>query len=256
MKRAKSAELAVPALLRQSFSDLWQHKRILLWTVAAVGVPLAFLVGVLRLQADSVVNTYGSFASMFMNVALIWVIMQVKEGNKVTVQQAYYDGTAAAVRFILLAMVLIFELIPLAIGLSIYSNGVAGGSFATSLPERLLLILVWLLLSLPSIFWLSRSIFSVYIIQAPGKRPFQSVRESWRLVRGHTLQVTGRLGVLALTCILLLAVPTVVLLILGSRLAQQDLALAVLQLVSTMLLLPFSNLFAYNLYQALSHDQS
>ncbi len=243
-------------LLRESAAEFWRNKRLILSIVAIVAVPLAVLGLRAPASADPSVTPdpsgaiYGSFATMFMNLALLWTVMRLGEGKKPGIRQAYYLGTAAAVRFILVALVLALSVVPLTVGAVIYISGVTGSTITTTLPEQLLLGLVWLLLAWPSAFFLTRLVFALFAVQTE-LTPTAALKSSWGLVKGKSWAVFGRLTALILLMVFVIGLAILVM-TLAFPARQVALNNSLIQLCSTLVVLPLINFYLYRLYKSLS----
>ncbi|HSH31235.1 MAG TPA: hypothetical protein VK963_01060 [Candidatus Saccharimonadales bacterium] len=241
-------------LLRQSLGQLRRHWRPLVGIVVIVAAPVSLLNASAAANPDSSLAAYGSLATVVMNAALIWSIVELHQGHPVTLQRAYYSGTAAFVRFTLVALVLALQLVPLAIGAVVYAYGTSGPAVATP-PERLLLGLICLLLALPTLYWMSRSVFSLYIVQQAGMTPVRALRQSAAIVRGQTVAVARRLIVLAIIAVTALTLPALVLAVaVGPN--QPAWLVALPQLAASLVLLPVTADYGYRLYLALVKSQN
>ncbi len=247
-------------LLSGSLSDLWQMKGTLAAVLLIIALPVAVITLSLALSNPDDSNSisplisYTSLATLFMNVALVWSIIERKTGRNVNVALAYYKGTASAVRFMLVAVVMAFEFLPFLLGATIYKNGVTGGITSAGLAEHLLLALVWALFAWPSAFLLVRSAFALIIVAAGSSTPISAMRQSFKLVKGQSLAVFGRLCVLVLVMVLLLVVPSSVVISLSNKTLQAYGSL-VLQLIATLVFLPYSSIYLYNLFLGLQNEQ-
>ncbi|MBW3538297.1 hypothetical protein KY386_02265 [Candidatus Parcubacteria bacterium] len=237
-------------LLRGSLGVMKRRWRPLVGITAVGAVTTGLLSASRDLAADPALAVYRSLATLVMNTALIWAVIRLHQGQPVTLRSAYYSGTAALVRFMLVALVLALQLVPLAAGAIIYDQGTGSAAVAVSLGERLLLGLIWLVLALPTLYWLTRSIFSLYIVQEPEVTPVQALRRSTAAVRGRTLAVARRLLVLAVLAVVVMALPPLALAVtVGLR--QPFWLLALLQLATSLVLLPLAAVYGYRLYRAL-----
>ena len=163
---------------------------------------------------------------------------------------AYYEGTAPLVRFLLVALLLALMLIPFALGSLIYINGVTGATLAASTSEKLILGLVWLVFALPSLLMIARYVLAIFAVIEPGATPMGAIHKASALVKGKTFRVAGRLLVLGLVALFILVVPTIIATSAGSSVINTW-GLVAVQLLSTLIILPVSNLYLYSLYDHL-----
>jgi hypothetical protein len=235
-------------LLKETFKSFRNHWGKLVLIALVIGAPTG-LVTLFLGAADSELAPYLSLAAVLMNLALIWSIMQLDKGERVTIKRAYYEGGTAVVRFFLVTITLALMLFPLMIGAIVFAAGVVGEGVTVSVGEQVLLGVVWLLLSFPTMFWLTRYLLSLITVVAENHTPVQALRASKKLVKGRSWTVAGRLAALGLVSLLVLALPAILLsIVVGS---EADVSRASLQLFTTTIILPFSYLYLYKLYQAL-----
>src|SRR4051794_18248608 len=95
--------------LRLTFRDWKKHFKILSIICAVVAIPTAILN--VATAGDSATQAYLSLATMIMNIVVIWAIIRLKSGHKVSVKEAYFEGSSSLVRFFLVASVLALQFI-------------------------------------------------------------------------------------------------------------------------------------------------
>lgn len=228
-----------------------RHIKMLTLVTAVVAVP-ANLIQLLVASTDTTVSAYVSLASVVMNLALIWTIIKLGDGDKaVTLRGAYYDGTASIVRFLLVSFILVAELIPLTLGLFLYNVGVIGAAPGTTNFEKGVVALIVVLMALPSLFWFNRSVLALVAAPEGALRPMAAVRKSWASVKGHSWQVLRRLLFLIVAGALLIAIPAAVLVVLYDRTTNRGF-LALLQVFASLFILPFIDIYLYKLYRELA----
>jgi hypothetical protein len=234
-------------LLQLTSRDLRANWRLLTGIVATVALPIAILSVVA--STDATISAYSSIATLLMNLALIWAIIRVKATQPTKLKQAYFEGTAVFVQFVIVAVILALQFIPAAIGLLIYTLGTSGTTVTVSAVEQALFIALAVVLALPTLYWLTRYVFSPYLLVAESLSPREALRESKALSRGNFWYILKHLVFITAIIILVLVVPSLVIALLGG--VGSNLLVAGLQLIVTLLLLPFLNLYLYNLYLGL-----
>ncbi|HUC20817.1 MAG TPA: hypothetical protein VMR98_04975, partial [Candidatus Polarisedimenticolaceae bacterium] len=110
--------------------------------------------------------------------------------------------------------------------------------------ERALLIGLAVVIALPSLWLLARSLWAMYIVFESELGPIQAIRASWKLTAGRTWATLGYLGALVVFLAGLLVVP------IGSLVGLQSLTgwfiwQPLLQLLSTLIVAPISTLYLY-----------
>lgn len=136
------------------------------------------------------------------SLAFIWALRHLLSGEKITVKQAYYEGMAPLVPFILLIFLIILQVLPMTLGaavLGIVATG-AFGSVAT-----VLFAAVFLLLTTWTLYMLSCSVIALYIATLPNMQPRQALASSKNLIRGRRWPVMRRLIFLPVLLFLTLA---------------------------------------------------
>ncbi len=121
------------------------------------------------------------------SLAFIWALRKIRKLDKVKVYQAYYEGTAQLVPAFLLCIILILFLVPISIGTTILSAGIA---FASSTTDYLLVYGSFFSLSLLSIWLFAKYWPSFYIITLPSIRPIYALKQAGALTRGHRFNIT------------------------------------------------------------------
>jgi hypothetical protein len=221
-----------------------RNAKKLMLVAAVVAVPSTLLRLAMN-EAPGDISAYLFLASVFTNLALIWAIKELDAGRPAKVKLAYYKGTASVVPFILVTFVLTFQSIPFLLGMILFVLGAVGSNVSLSLGENLLLGGMWAVLSLPTVYWLNRYLLAIFAA-AEGQPPMQALKTSKIKVKGSSWRVLGRQGALAIAIIGCLLVPTL--------LAQQldgQLLLFVMQLVTSIVILPLALVYLYKLYQDL-----
>ena len=238
-------------LIRNSFKDMWHYRGSLAPIILVIMIPVVILN--LLTNNDQTLGSYGSFATLIMNIAAITTVMRLKRGNgKVDLAEAYYAGTSRFVAFMCVVGLLGLQLIPFLIGGLVYVSGSTGATVGLGPVELFLLGGIWLLFSLPTLRWVTRSVFALYLVQDPDSRPIAAVKESSRLVRGHSWRVIGAILAGAVLMLMLLIIPSLAISTLpesASLLAK--IATSLLQIISALILVPFMSLYGYNILEAL-----
>ncbi len=244
----KTAKLpSVWRLLNSSLAVVRANWKILFGVVALVAVPSALVGLVSNLAAGTTVAAYLGLAALLMNTALIWTTAELGAGRAVTLRRAYYDGTGVLVRLMLVGLVLALCTLPLAGGLALI--GASLGTAAVQSGERILLGLVALVLALPSLLLISNYVFAIFPAAA-GDWPVTALNISRQAVRGRVWAVGGRLLALAAVLIIVLAAPTVVLMW-ASFTTGAAIWLSLLQLITSLAVLPLLMVYLHQLYREL-----
>lgn len=238
-------------IIKSSIGDAWRFKRSLLPLVLLIIIPVVVLN--LITNNDQTLGSYGSFATLVMNVAVIYAVIKLKNGTaKISVADAYYRGTGRFVAFMCVVGLLALEMIPFIIGGLIYVSGSTGATVGLGPVEMLLLGGIWLIFALPTLRWLTRSVFALYLVQDATLGPIASVRASSALVRGKSWRVLGRILAGTVLMFMVLILPSLAVSTLPETASLlSKIATSVLQVLSALILVPFASVYGYNILEAL-----
>ncbi|HSX41612.1 MAG TPA: hypothetical protein VLF21_03230 [Candidatus Saccharimonadales bacterium] len=238
-------------LFKQSMKDFRKHKRALVLIILTVILPVALLANLaVDPGSDTTLSAYLTFAQLAMNVALVYAIVQLLNGDQVGVRESYYKGSAMFIRMILVALMLTVMLLPLLLGLLIFAFGVVAPGTALSPAEKTLMGLLALIVSVPSIVMITRGLWGLYAIFETDLGPWEAIRHSRLLTKGKVVMTLGRMIALVFLLALMLVVP-IGLLALLANFTQNVFVLVLIQVVIALTVLPLSNLYLYRYYKGL-----
>lgn len=192
-------------------------------------------------------SPYQLVIAIVTSLAVIWSLRQVLANKKFRLRDTYYKSMYPLIPFILVLAIVSLQLIPLMIGSTIYGMVVSYG-IAVSIIERIIWVIVFLGLATLTIYWLSSSLFALYIVTLPDMTPIKALRSAKELVTGYRWQVIRK--VIALPVILLAAAIVVMLpvIVILTPLAQWVFFLL------TSLVLVAINTYMYLLYRELMNE--
>jgi hypothetical protein len=260
--------------------QLWQHKRLFGGVVVVYGLLNLLLVrglsGSSDLQnfksvLDSLVHGFGgklasslaSFAYLLStsgsgnaansgmyqtilflicSLAFIWAFRQTLAKHAITTKQSFYEGMYPLIPFILVFLLIGVQLLPLAIGGSVYSTVFQNG-IAVHLWEKVLWLVLFLLLGLWSLRMITATCFALYIVTLPGMSPMRAYRSARELVYGRRLLIWRKLIFLPIALFLAAALIEVPLILFLTPLAVW------VFFALSMLALPLAHGYLYNLYR-------
>ncbi len=146
--------------------------------------------------SGSSANGNSAFALVMLvvgSLAVIWGLRNsVNRAKKVRIRDAYYRGMYPVVPFVLILLLIAVELLPVIIGVSIYSIAL-NNSIAVSVLEKAGFGLVALLLTALSVYMLSSTIFALYISTLPDMTPMKALKSARDLVKKRRLPIILRL---------------------------------------------------------------
>jgi hypothetical protein len=231
-------------LLGGSLKDYFKKWRQWLMVTGIVVVPSALIT---IWAADTVTAAYMSLAAIIMNQALLYSVMNAG-GGPVKLREAYYQGTARLVPFIMVVFVLALAFIPFITGVVFFFAGTADTTVAISAGEQVLLGLVFLILSLPTLFLSTRWILAIFTVQDKDVKPIQALKLSNRAVKGRSWSVLWRLVIISALAIGVMAVLRIAF---SMVTVNEVLVDALLQLVTSIVVLPITYLYLYRLNRSL-----
>lgn len=249
---AKSKPAKLPgswSLFRITWADLRRDWKLYFGIVALVTIPTDILSTYFGADTGTTFAAYLSIAGIFMDVALIYaVVRRHREGDDFGLRTAYYSGSHAVLRFLLVALMLGVMILPLAIGTEIYGLGVAGGG--GSVGESFLLGIIGLPFVLVSLWLLARCVLSLIMVVDREVHPISAIRFTWRLTRRRFWPVFGRL--MSLLGYVLLALISPIVVFGGLYLVSRNSFFALLlQVAISLIILPLVVLYGFHLYDKL-----
>ncbi|TAK89586.1 hypothetical protein EPO04_00555 [Patescibacteria group bacterium] len=235
-------------LAKASWQQGRQHLKLLLGISAVVGIPSTLASTYLvDPTADSSISAYIAFAQLAMNAALIYAAIQLAKSKKVTIRQAYYQGSTLLVRLVLFSFLMLLYAIPLMLGLLMLSFGVfAPGSTLTSV-ESLIIGGVALLITIPGLVLLVKGMWGAFVIGEGKAGPIEALIQSHRLTKGKVRKSLARLLALAAILAVSVAIPAGLLVALAALTGIQALS-ALVQFLVVVTVVPYSTLYLYKMY--------
>ncbi len=193
---------------------------------------------------SEIAGTYQLFFSIILILAVVWICRKLFAGEKPKVKEAFYKGMYPIVPFILVILVITLQFIPLTIGNFLLSTVLTNGLTVTFI-EKAIWFLIFVLLSTLSLYMVTSSIFALCIVTLQDLTPMQALRSARELVLHRRLGIFGRLIVLVILGMILLAIVFMPLVLIAPLLAEP------LFLVASSFGLIFSTVYVYNFYRQL-----
>ena len=126
---------------------------------------------------------YTLILAVIASLAIIWAIRNSSNSVKsVSIGDAYYRGMYALIPFLIILLLIGIELLPMVAGISVYATAVNNAIAVTSI-EKLGFLILMLGLSALTLYWLSSSIFALYIVTLPEMTPLKALRSAKQLVK-------------------------------------------------------------------------
>lgn len=199
-------------------------------------------------SAGSSGNTVGGILQavliIIQSLVIIWALRHLLAGRPVRLKQAYYNATAPLIPFLLVIGVIFIQLLPVTIGSAILAAivsavGNISGIWSITFGVSLFCLAAW------SLYMLSSSIFSLYIVTLPQVTPLGALRSAKNLVRYRRWLVLRRVFFLPLFIVISLGVIIIPLIMYATFLVTP-----VFYILIAITLL-FVHSYLYNLYRGL-----
>jgi hypothetical protein len=207
----------------------------------------AVLIGSAGNGSSQTAGIYQFFLAVIGSMAVIWAIRQLLAGSRLRIRDAYYRGMYPLIPFILVLIVIGLQLLPLLIGSTLYSL-VVGTGIAASGIEKAFWLLLFVVLTLWSLYMISASLFALYIVTLPDMTPLKALRSAKELVGLRRWTVLRKLLFLPVLLLVVAAIVMVPIIILLTPLAQW------VFFVLTMFALLAVHLYCYTLYREMLNE--
>lgn len=195
-------------------------------------------------NAGAASGAYQLFLLLITLLAIIWAVRQVQAGYKPTIRDSYYKGMYPMIPFVLVLFVIALQFIPMMVGSVIYTT-VVQNSLAATAVEQVLFLMIFILLTMLTLYMLVSSLFALYIVTLPDMTPIKALRSARELVLHRRLGIVWRIVLLPIVLFLLTALIFIPLLIVAAPIVEP------LFLLMTGFTIVISNTYMYLLYRSL-----
>lgn len=172
------------------------------------------LVGSAGNSSSQTAGAYQIMLAIIASLAIIWALRTSLSGAAARIRDAYYQGMYPLVQFILVLVVVALQLLPLAIGSTIYALVINNG-IAAHTSEQIFWGAIFAVSAFTTFYMLTSSLFALYIVTLPDMTPMKALRSARSLVRHRRLAVLRKLLWLPIALLLaaaLIMVPIIMLL--------------------------------------------
>jgi len=179
------------------------------------------------------------------SLVIIWALRQLAAGKKIKVKQAYYSSMTPLVPFLLVLLVLFIQLLPVLFGIPIINAILSaafpsGGGLATILfTLSSASLLGW------SLYMISSSLFSIYIVTLPDMHPRRALKSAKNLAKFRRWAIMRRLIFLPIFILVVMAILVIPLILWATFLV-----VPVFYILSVFSLL-FAHVYLYTFYREL-----
>jgi hypothetical protein len=188
--------------------------------------------------------TYQAFLIVTVSLVLIWTLRQVYSGNKVRIRDGYYKALYPFIPFVLILLFIGLQLLPLIIGSTLYNIVITQG-IAINAFEKLVAVIFLIGIVILSLFFLSSSIFALYIVTLPDMTPIKALKSAKGLVKGRRALIMRKILFLPVALVILTSIIVLPFIFIYPPLA----AWIIFSL--TLLVIAVVHSYLYNLYREL-----
>jgi hypothetical protein len=268
--KQKPALASTFRLTQQTGLTLWRYKQIILGVVVVYGILNIVLVQGLANNADiSNVKSeltkgfHGNATSAITSVAsfivlvgssgngssstIIWSLRQSLAGVRVGIRDAYYKGMYPLVPFVLVLLTIGLQLLPLLIGATLYTIVMTNG-IAVLLIEKIAWTGLFVVFAGISMYFVSSSVFALYVVTLPDMTPLKALRSARELVRYRRWTILLRVLFLPVLLLLAAAIIMVPIITLLTPLTKWMIFLL------SMIAIAVVHSYMYSLYRELLHE--
>jgi hypothetical protein len=230
--------------LKQQFSSLSSGA---FGHVAAGFSVFALLLTSSNSASGDTAGAYQTLLLLIVSLAIVWVFRQRFNNVTVKIRESFYNGMYPLIPVVLVLLVVALQLLPLLIGVWLFSIFVQSG-IATNGIEQLGCGVLLIIGASLTFYMLCSSLFALYIVTLPGMAPLKALRSARELVRYRRWQIIRKL--LFLPLVLLIAGSLIMLpfILFAAVIAQWVFFLL------TMAVLAAINGYMYVLYRELLHE--
>lgn len=193
---------------------------------------------------------------LLMWLIVVWLLRHLLSGNVVKLRDGLYSAAAPLISTCLVVLAGLVQLLPLALIVSLMV-GIGSTGVASGFVWGLVALVVLVLFSALTIYWLAGTVFAAVIVTLPNTYPWAALRSARQVISGYRREVVLRLVWLGfLVCIAMFAVvmATVLLDVLtGYKIS--GLVVLVSQVMGVALFI-YSSAYVYLLYRGVIDERS
>jgi len=191
---------------------------------------------------------------LLITLTTVWLLRHRMAGREVLVRDGLYNAGTPVISSLVLFFVAMVQLLPMALGIVVYSAAKSSGILSGWLETGLFAGGAFAL-SVLSLYWISSTFFAFVVATNPGTYPFAALKVAKKIVAGRRFKLILRLVWLTAILVVLWALVLIPAVMLDSWLAQPLLPIVVL---SIQILMATSVIFAatyiYLLYRKMIDD--
>ena len=187
-------------LLWETIKDTYKYRWRTFFFILSYGIIWYILAGTNTTKSTS--SVFSIIFGIIASLAAIWMIRHREAGEKVTIRLAYYEGMVQLIPFCAIVFFLSLQLVPSFVGFYIFQTTILSGSVVSTF-ERSVPAIIWVFLTLLSLYWTTAILMSMYVVTIPYKKPIESIRIGRSLVDGRRWFIIRKviIGMAAITLV-------------------------------------------------------
>lgn len=163
------------------------------------------LLGTAGMVSDQAGSVYQLVLFVVFSLVMIWTLRQTFDTkNNPKLRQAFYQSSYPLVPYLLVGLVILLQMIPGLLSVSVYSLAVQNGIVVSGFEQ-----IIWAFIAMAgvivSIYFVSSSVFASYIVTLPDMTPLKALRSAKRLVRFQRWSIIRKVVFLPLAVFVFLA---------------------------------------------------
>jgi hypothetical protein len=230
-------------LFFRSLKFIWDHPFSFTFFVLSYGIVLYFVAPEAMTSTNDV--TYSGIITVIATLATIRLVRHADSNDYRGIRDAYYNGMAQLVPFLLIVIIFAIQTLPMAAGVFFYDT-IINNQLAVTPIEQYIPYALLFVISIPTLFWISSTMMAMYIVTLPGATPLRSLQLSAELVNGRRFLVLRKIVILFLIVGGLL----VFLLWWFNRNSWQQ-AIDITPIIFYIVVVPISQIYLFKLYRSL-----
>lgn len=196
--------------------------------------------------ATEAAGIYQSVLLVVMSLAFIWALRSVQgeKAKKLRLRDSFYKGMYPLVPFLLVSFVIGLQLIPFAVGATLYGI-VVGNGLAITVVEQIVWLAGFVILCIISLYLIAPSIMALFVVTLPNMDPLKALRSAKKLTKHRRWTVLRKEVALPFFILILMAAIMLPFIVWFAAIAEW------VYFVVSLLILPVILSYLYALYREL-----
>ena len=159
--------------------------------------------------SDEIIQTSGQVflgGTIALLISMMYIAL-LRDASKtkpnLSFESIFFDGPSQIMSFLTLLTLVTLQIIPFAFGALVFQIAIQA-NVAILLWEQVAFGILWFILAIPSMYWLSTTLMGLIVVTLPSVYPLQAWRAAKQLVKGFVFQVAWRVSIFLIICMALL----------------------------------------------------